>query len=170
MQHLANTARGKLAKTQEDLLRIAQNTSPVQTEMMEHPICEVGFSCYTEDGVERMDDMSFVRTLMTLMKSRPAARLWDIVPECPYTEDPILVESPEAYRMTFEEKAIFLKDEFLRRSQMVGFKMELHNIERKTSGGGSGSPSVSFTIYESSDDLSGTLIPVSIKVRYRTNF
>lgn len=170
MQHLANTARGKLAKTQQDLLKIAQNTSPIQTEMMEHPICEVGFAMYGEDGICRMDDMSFVRTLMTLFKSRPAARLWDVVPDCPYIEDHILTQSPEAYRMTFEEKAIFLKDEFLRRPRMVGFKLELHNIERKTDSGGGGQASVSFTIYESSDDLGDAAVPVSIKSVYRTNF
>ena len=170
MQHIANTARGKLAQTQQDLLKIAMNESPIRTEMMEMPICESGFSDYGDGGFERMSDQGFVRTLLTLFKARPAARLWDLVPDCPYTEDHVLVESPEAFRMTWEEKALFLKDEFLRRPKMVGFKLELHNVERKTDAGSSAHPSLSMTIYESTDDLMDTVIPLSIKVTYRTNF
>ncbi len=170
MQHIANTARGKLAKTQQDLLRIAMGSSPVQTEMMEHPICEIGFFQYGEDGLERMDDSTFMATLMTLLKSRPSARLWDVVPDVLYKEDNILTESPEAFRMTFEEKSQYIKEEFMRRPDMVGFKLELHNVERKTDRGQNGTPSVSISIYETEDDLGGAFVPVSIKVKYRTNF
>jgi hypothetical protein len=168
MQHLANTARGKLARTQNDLLKIAMGSSNFQEEMFEHPICEVGFSVYAEDGLRRMSDLEFFQAIMTLLKSRPSSHLWDIVPDVPYVQDAILVESPEAFRMSFEEKAQFLKDEFLRRPKMVGFKMELHNVDRRVNKGVA--PSVSFTIYESSDDLSDTVVPVSIRTRYRTNF
>jgi hypothetical protein len=170
MQHLSNTARGRLAQNQQDLLRIAMNSSPIKEENLEHPICEVGFSEYTESGLERMSDYTFLRMLTTLFKLRPASRLWDVVPDVPYTEDRILIESPEAFKMSFEEKAQFLKDEFLRRPKMVGFKMELHNVERKTDRGSTGEPSVSFTVYEANDDLGGAVIPVTIRTRYRTNF
>lgn len=170
MQHLAGTARGKLAKTQQDLLKIAMNESPIRTEMMEHPICATGFCEYGEDGLQRMDDQIFVRTIMTLLKSRPAARLWDIVPECPYTEDQILVQSPEGFRMSFEEKALLLRDEFMRRPTMVGFRLELHNVVGKTDRGTTAAPSLSIAIYEAGDALEGMNIPVSIKTMYRTNF
>lgn len=170
MQHIAGSARGKFAKTQQDLLKIAMSESSVQEEMMEHPICEVGFSVYGETGLERMDDLSFRRTVVTLMKSRPSSRLWDIVPDVPYKEDKILIQAPEAYRMTFEEKGEYLRNEFMRRPKMVGFRLELHNIERKTDQGQSGVPSVSFTIYEATDDLGESAIPVSIRTIYRTNF
>ena len=170
MQHLVNTARGKLAKNQQELLSIAMNQSPVRTEVMDHPICEVGFSKYGEDGMERMDDVTFIGTVMTLMKSRPSSRLWDVVPDAPYHEDPVLVESPEAFKMTFEEKAHFLRDEFMRRPNMAGFKIELHNVERKTDSGRASAPSLSFTIYETDDDLGGAVVPVKITTKYRTNF
>ena len=170
MQHIASTARGRLARTQQDLLRIAMNSSPIRTEMMEHPICEIGFSEYGESGLERMSDVTFLGALMTLLKSRPSARMWDIIPDIPYTEDYVLTESPEAFRMTFEAKAQYLRDEFMRRPNMVGFKMELHNIDRTTDRSTSGGPSASFVIYEASDNLDGTCVPVSIKVKYRTNF
>ncbi len=170
MQHLSNSARGKVAQNQQELLRIAMNSSPIQEEILEHPITATGFYEYGEQGLERMSDYTFVRMLTTLLKFRPASRLWDIVPDVPYTEDKILIESPEAYRMTFEQKAQFFRDEFLRRPRMVGLRMELHNIDRKTDSGSGGQQSVSFTVYEATDDLGDTCVPVTIRARYRTNF
>lgn len=170
MQHIANTASGKLARTQQDLLRIALNSSPIKTEMMDHVICDAGFSQDGQVGLEKMDDQIFFSFVMSLLRSRPSSRLWDLVPDVPYTEDHILTESPDAYRMTFEQKAQFLRDEFVRRPKMVGFKIQLHNLERKTDMGTVGAPSVSFTIYESIEDLGNACIPISIKVEYRTNF
>jgi hypothetical protein len=170
MRHIANSSRGRNARTQQDLLHIAMNESSIKEEYLEHPICEIGFFKYTEEGLERMDDQTFIASLRTLFKSRPSSQLWDVVPDAPYVETPIFIEAPEAFRMSFEDKAQFLGEEFMRRPNMIGFKLELHNIERRTDNNKSGTPSVSITVYESSSSLDGSVVPVTIKTRYRANF
>jgi len=173
MQHIANTARGRLAKNQQELLKIAMGSSQFKEENMDHLLCEFGFSVIDTDGggevIRRMDDIVFKTCLMTLMKSRPSAQLWDITPLAEYKEEGLLVESTEAFRMTFEQKAMFLQDEFMRRPAMAGFRIEYHNIGTKK-GGFDNPPSVSFYVYETVEDFSDSYVPVDIKVRYRANF
>ncbi len=170
MRHLANSARGRLAETQDDLLKIAMDHSTMQTESFEHPICETGFSEYGEDGFVRMYDMTFLGTILSILKSRPSAHLWDVVPAIPYEEVSLLREAPEGFRFSFRDKAQFLKDEFMRRPNMVGFKIELHGVSSTTDRFSDERPSLSISIYESVDALDDTCIPVSIKVKYRNNF
>jgi hypothetical protein len=170
MQHLVNSPRGKFAQNQNDLLKIAMNSSTMTDEIMEHPICQSGFSEYGEEGFCRMTDKTFFSTVITLLKSRPSAHLWDVIPDAPYKEVQVFVESPEAFRMTFLQKSQILQEEFMRRPGFIGFRMELHNVSDQTGSIPGKPPSISITVYEKTDDLVGPDIPVQIKVRYRTNF
>jgi len=169
MRHIASTPRGRLARTQQDLVSIATSESPIREEIIEHPISEVGFCEYTEDGLQRMSDHVFVGMVQTLFKSRPSARKWDIIPSIPHTEYRVLIESPEGFKMTFAEKANLLGDEFLRRPQMVGFRLELHNIDRRTNTSTPRS-SISLTVYEASEPFDSYEIPTKVVVSYRVIF
>jgi len=168
MHHIANSARGRMAKNQQELLQIAMNSSSFKDEDMSHLICEVGFSEYGEGSLERMSPDTFYGMLLSLFKTRPSAHLWDVVPQVPHTEDKILLESPEGFRMSFSEKAQYLKEEFQARSNMVGFKLELHNVDLSL-GDSNKTQSLSLSIYESTQDLD-SYVPVKIRVRYRSDF
>lgn len=170
MHHLANTPRGQLARTQQDLVKMATSKSSMKEEVMEHPICDMGFSQVLDGVTVRMDDEVFKRAIVGLMKCRPTAHLWDVVPSVPYNEVIMLLEAPEVYTMTFDEKGSLLQNEFMRNSRMVGFRFELHNV-RPVIGDSSGPPTTaSVHIYEATDDLGDTVIPVTIRVRYRPGF
>lgn len=160
-----------MAKTQEDLLKIALNSSPMKEEKLMHPLCEVGFYEYAEEGIARMSDIVFKATMLTLAKARPSAHLWDVVPDTPHTKEAVFMNSPEAFRLSFEDRAALFTEEFLRRPKMVGFRWELHGLEGTTDGASKISPSASLWIYEAEGDLSdGIEVPVIITVRYRSNF
>ncbi len=170
MQHIANTPRGRLAKNQQDLLNIAVNASSMVEEVLEHPVCDFGFAVPRSDGLQKMDDKTFHNTITSIMKCRPSARLWDVIPDVPYTEIPYLDHSPEAFKMDYSGRAALLADEFLRRPKMVGFRWELHNVTADGEHSPQGPPSVSILIYESVEDLGDTIIPITINTRYRANF
>lgn len=165
---IANSSYARLAKTQQELAEM-NKPSPITEEELEHPLCEVGFM--GGDPLARMSDAVFVQCINTLLKSRPSARFWDVVPQVPCTERKIFIEDPRAFKMSFEEKTFLLMEEFVRHPRMAGFKMELHNVASNTGEMSGGKPaSLSLSVYETQDDLGDACIPVKIKVRYRTQF
>jgi hypothetical protein len=169
MLHIANTAHGRIARNQEELLRIANSSSAFKEERLEHPLCETGFNDYSDSGLERMTPDSFKMCVVTLLKSRPAWRYFDVIPGVSYTKTTILDHAIEGFRMSFDQKAQFLSEEFAMRPKMVGFKLELHNVDT-TAGTSTGRPSLSCTIYESEEELDDRYVPVEIECRYRTTF
>lgn len=169
MQTSEVSPRERFAVNQQELAAIRSNKSPFTEEWMEHPLCEAGF--VSGNPLTRMPDDIFYQAISTLLKARPSARLWDITPTVPYKETALFLEDPRAFKMSFDEKAQFLTEEFLRRPQMEGFRIELHNIGSTTGPADSGkAASVSIWVYETEDLLEDTCVPVKIKVRYRTTF
>jgi hypothetical protein len=165
---IANHPYARLAKTQQEMVEMYK-PSPITEEEMDHPLCEVGFM--EGNPLIRMSDAVFVQCVGTILKSRPSARFWDIVPQVPHHERKIFIQDPRAFKMSFEEKTFMLMEEFIRHPRMAGFKIELHNIGGNTGEASSGgAPSLSMSVYEVEDDLGDSCIPVKIKVRYRTQF
>jgi hypothetical protein len=170
MQDLAHSPRGKMARTQEDLVKIATGDSTFKEEIMaDHPLAIIGFSQFDENDIHRMSDGSFREAIRNLMKCRPSAHMWSVLPlgEDNVKEDRIFIESEQAFKLTFDEKASILQEEWIRRPRMVGFKLELHNVNNKL-GMTQVKPSVSLSVYEADEFYPGT--PLEIRVRYRNNW
>ena len=169
MKHLANSPRGKFAKTQEDLLNIATNKVKFTEEDMTHPLAEVGF-CQQEHGdLIRMDPDIFESCVYNLLRSRPSALLWDITPVLPYDEHQIYVESPEFFNTTVKNRATELAEHFMRNPKMAGFKLQMHNVALAPTDPWNPNASISMSIYTVDGDQD-PCCPVNIKVKYRTKF
>jgi len=172
VRHLLNTPLGRIAETQLDLAKIGSNTSSMTDEYMDrHPLMDSGFATFDSMTGEfnRMDDRVFATAITTLFKSRPAARLWDIKPACPYREVPFLIESRELFSLTMSDKAKTLAEEWIRRPRMAGFRLEILGLSEDRSNPRPGK--VSIYLYETEDDLQDTIIPLeSIHTRYRSNW
>jgi len=170
MQKIASSARGRLVGSQEELLKIATNQSPFKEEVLDHFLSEVGFRTREENEYERMSQEIFRTAIKNLLKYRPSAHIWDVKPDAPFKEVPIFIQSPEAFRTTFEEKATLLSEEFDHRPNMEGFRIELHNVGGTTTGGERVLPSLSMYVYETTEDFNNLIVPIKIWVRWRTNF
>lgn len=173
MQDIASSPMGKRAKSQEELLKLANRQSSFKEEVMDSlPLAHIGFRNVDSNGYQRMDKETFLGVVRNLLRIRPSARLWDIKPkdyECELV--PLLVESSEAFKTTFDERALILADEYVRDSKVEGFRVELHNVkdgltlqtEPKIS-------SLSIHLYKLYEEASELVMPVRIFSRWRTNF
>jgi hypothetical protein len=169
MQHIANSAPGMHARNQQELLELAMGSSSFTEESIEHPLCEIGFGDYGENGIERMTPLNFKMSILSLLKSRPTWRYIDIIPEVPYKREDVFNKAVQGYRMSFDQKAQFLSDQFAVRPNMVGFRLELHEVDSQTSNNRI-KPSLSCIIYEAEEDVIDQIVPVVINCMYRTNF
>lgn len=171
-QQFAGTARGRQAATQQELVKMAKGPGGLKEAFVEHPVVQVGFIQEVDGQPIRMNYDAFRRTIATLFKVYPTARLWDIFPtDAAYSETLIMDRAPEGFRMTMDDKAELLADEFRSRPLMSGFRLELHNVGSQTGERSpAGPPSLSIAVYELDVDPEGYLTPVTIKVNYRPNF
>jgi hypothetical protein len=169
MKHLLNTARGKHAKTQEDLLTIAMGSDKFTTEKMQSPLSEMGF-CQQEDGsLIRMTPEVCEAAIYNLLRSRPSAILWDIKPKLPVDEVKVFDRSPEFYGASIQQRAEEIAELFLRNPKMVGFKLQMHDVSTSPTEPVNPNASVSLSIYNVDDDQDPRC-PVDIDVTYRPRF
>lgn len=171
-QQFAGTARGRQAASQQELVKMAKGPGGLKEAYVEHPTTQVGFIQEVDGQPVRMNYEAFRRTIATLFKVYPTARVWDIYPtDAAYSETCIMEKAPEGFRMTMDNKAELLADEFRSRPLMSGFRLELHNISSQTGEKSpAGPPSMSLYVYDLDTDPEGFLVPVTIKVNYRPNF
>lgn len=172
VERFVGTARGRQALTQQELVQMSKGPGGLKETLVDHPVTQVGFIQQVDGQPIRMEHDAFRRTLATLFKVYPTARSWDVFPtDFPYSENLIMDKAPEGFRMTMDQKAELISDEWRSRPLMAGFRMELFNVGSTTGQPDPGGrPSLSISIYELDADPEGLLIPVTIKVKYRPNF
>lgn len=163
---IMNNLAARTTTNQQDAVKAYNRQSPIKTEEYEHFCNAVGFVKNGPTGFERMDFDLMARTVFTILKTRPSWRMWDFVPSCEFVAEEFLIKSPEAFRLSYRERAELVAEAFSRDDSIVGFKMELHNVD--------GEPnqvsSLSLTFYKTTEVLESPSVPLSPIVSWRPRF
>jgi hypothetical protein len=166
-QLIEDNPRAKFASDQQELTAIALNESAFEDEELNHlPVCERGFAEWGDDRFIPMSEENFRQVVMNVFRLRPSARLIRVAPvSVRYRDVSVLSHSPEFFTRSWGERAEYLAREYLRRPKMVGFVVELHDV-----GEVARRPSISVSILEAEEEFDAADMPLTVRIRWRTNF
>lgn len=171
MQELAQTAMGRLATSQQELMELDRGDDFKDAVLDEHPLCEHGFTEKGENGMVRMDETGVQTAMSTLFKVYPSARFWDFKPVgLEVIESTLFDHSQAAFRMSLDQRAEIFAEQFARDPSIVGCRIELHDVSTSLATPGGPSPSISVYLYRSGEELSDVSVPITIRIIWRSNF